>query len=90
MANVVLPPDTQVMVPPTANAAALAGVEAPPVLTAVHPLSVMVLEAFPEMVEHVMDPVAPAVSAIPNVSPDIGMTSTATVNRIRLVIPPIH
>lgn len=49
---VVLPPESQWMVPPTAKAVAVIGVEPPPVLPPVHPLTVSVLAAFPVIVVH--------------------------------------
>lgn len=81
---VVVPPESQVNVPPVARSVAVTGFEPPPVFGPVHPLRVTLPEAFPEMVLHTMDPAAPAVpAAIPSVSPVIGTSNAATVSKTR-------
>ncbi len=52
---VVLPPESQVAVPPVAKATADSGCEPPPVLPPVHPDTVTVDEAFPEKFVQVME-----------------------------------
>lgn len=49
---VVLPPDTQVMVPPVARSTAVSGWDEPPVLPPEHPLTVILPETFPVIVVH--------------------------------------
>ena len=51
---------THVMVPPVASAAPGIGWELPPVTPPVHPLIVMVVEALPLIVVHLIDPAAQA------------------------------
>ena len=79
---------THVMVPPVASAAPGIGWELPPVTPPVHPLIVMVVEALPLIVVHLIDPAAQAGDASPTVATDAGTARAATaaaVNRIRLI-----
>jgi hypothetical protein len=72
-------PLTQVMVPPAAKAVAEMGLELPPVLPPVHPLTTMVLLAFPVMVVHAIDTAAPASELIATTeAPETGMANAAT------------
>ncbi len=54
---VVLPPDSQLIVPPPVKVVAGIDTELPPVLPPIHPLTVMVLVVFPDSAVHVILPV---------------------------------
>ena len=83
----VVEPEVQVTVPPVARLAADIGIELPPVLPPVQPLTTIVLDAFPVMVVQVIFPVAaPAVPEIPKVRPAIGMSMAAAVTKMRRIV----
>ena len=79
---VVVEPETQVTVPPVANARSVHRLRAPPGAPPVHPEMTRVLEALPVNVVQVIFPVAaPAVPDIPKVRPAAGMSMAATVKK---------
>jgi hypothetical protein len=87
---------TQVMVPPLANEVAANGLVDVPVLAvpeSLHPLTVMLPETFPVMVEHVTFPFGPPLAkAWPPLSAtkaaDAGMAAAATNINTRRILPP--
>jgi hypothetical protein len=86
---VVVLPLTQSMVPPVASVAALTGLELPPVLPPLHPLTVMVEVADPVIVVQTIFVAAPAwVPKAITDAPETGMAKAAAKSNARRILTP--